>query len=57
MNSTPHLTPNRLRIWQQNLNKSRVAQEDLINSEAYKDYNLLILQEPYIDTYSNTKAS
>ena len=25
--------------------------------EAYKDYDLLILQEPYIDTYGNTKAT
>ena len=50
-------TPNRLRIWQQNLNKSRVVQEDLINSGVYKDYDVLILQEPYIDSYGNTKAT
>ena len=49
--------PNRLRIWQQNLNKSRVVQEDLINSGVYKDYDVLILQEPYIDSYGNTKAT
>ena len=57
MNNTLHPVPNRLRIWQQNLNKSRVAQEDLINSEVYKEYDLLILQEPYIDSYGNTKAT
>jgi ribonuclease HI len=50
-------TPNRLRLWQQNLNKSRVAQEDLINSGVYKDYDVLILQEPFIDSYGNTKAT
>ena len=57
MSRATGLTPNRLRIWQQNLNKSRVAQEDLINSGVYKDYDVLILQEPYIDSYGNTKAT
>ena len=45
-----------LRIWQQNLNKLRIAQEDLINSDIHKNYDVLILQEPYIDAYGNTKA-
>ena len=54
---TPVSTPDRLRIWQQNLNKSRVVQEDLINSEVYKQFDVLILQEPFIDSYSNTKAT
>ena len=57
MSSTPAPTPNRLRIWQQNLNKSRVTQEDLINLEVYKQYDVLVLQEPFIDSYGNTKAT
>ena len=57
MNSTPVPAPNRLHIWQQNLNKSRVMQEDLINSEVYKQYDVLILQEPFIDSYGNMKAT
>ena len=57
LNNTPHPVPNRLCIWQQNLNKSRVMQEELINSEVYKEYDLLILQEPYIDSYGNTKVT
>ena len=56
MNSAPVPTPDRLRVWRQNLNKSRVTQEDLINSEVYKQYDVLILQEPFIDSYGNTKA-
>ena len=56
MSSTPAPAPDRLHIWQQNLNKSRVAQEDLINSEVYKQFDVLILQEPFIDSYGNMKA-
>ena len=50
-------TPRRLRVYQQNLNKSDKAQYDLINSTAHKDWDLLLLQEPYIDTLGNTKAN
>ena len=57
MSSTIVPQPNRLRIWQQNINKSRVAQEDLINSDVYKHFDFLLLQEPYIDGYGNTKAT
>ena len=57
MSSTITSIPNHLRIWQQNINKSRVAQEDLINSDVYKNYNLMLLQEPFIDSYGNTKAT
>ena len=57
MSSAPAPAPDRLRIWQQNLNKSRVAQEDLINSEVYKQFDVLILQEPFIDSYSNIWAT
>ena len=38
-------------------NLSRVAQEDLINSGIHKDYDILALQEPYIDVFGNTKAT
>src|SRR5882724_7866592 len=50
-------TPNRLWIWKPNLNKSRVSQEDLYNSDIYKYFDLLVLQEQYIDCYGNTKAT
>ena len=49
-------SPKRLRIWQQNLNKSDKVQFDLINSSVHKDWDLL-LQEPYIDKFGNTKAT
>ena len=57
MNSTIVPAPNHLRIWQQNINKTRVVQEDRINSDMYRNYDLMLLQEPYIDSYGNTKAT
>jgi len=56
MNSGLQEMPIWIKIWQQNRNKSRVAQEDLINSQLHKSYDILMLQEPYIDGYGNTKA-
>src|SRR6266481_7165782 len=51
----PPLT--RLRIWQQNLNKSNKAHFDLINSPVHKDWDLLLLQELYIECFRNIKAT
>ena len=47
----------RLRIWQQNLNKSDKAQFYLINMPLHKEWDILLLQEPYIDSFGNTKAT
>ena len=44
-------------IWQQNLNKSDIVPQDLINSASPNTYNILILQEPYIDFLGNTCAN
>ena len=44
-------------IWQQKLNKSDIAQQDLINSTNINAYDILILQEPYIDFLGNTHAN
>ena len=44
-------------IWQQNLNKSDKAHYDLINTPLHKNWDILALQEPYIDTFGNTKAN
>src|SRR6266481_1878718 len=49
--------PMRLRICQQNLNKSDKAQYDLINSPIHREWDILLLQELYIDAYGNTKAT
>ena len=57
MSSTPQPALKRFNVWQQNLNKSQVAQEDLINCSIHKDYDILALQEPYIDAFGNMKAT
>ena len=49
--------PKRLRIWQQILNKSDKAQFNLINALLHKDWDVLLLQEAYINNLGNTKAT
>ena len=45
-----------LRIWQQNLNKSPIAQQDLLQSMA-DDYDFAMLQELYINFLGHTRAN
>ena len=49
--------PSLIRIWQQNLNKSLDAQLDLLHKASPDDYDILLLQEPYIDHLKNTRAT
>ena len=51
------LPPKRPRIWQQNLNKTDKAQFDLINVPLHKDWDIILLQELYIDNLGNMKAT
>ena len=46
-----------LNLWQQNLNKSDAVQQDLINSTDPNTYNIITLQEPYIDFLGDTHAN
>ncbi|PIL37604.1 hypothetical protein GSI_01298 [Ganoderma sinense ZZ0214-1] len=46
-----------LRIWQQNVNRSITAQYDLLHSADPRDYDILAIQEPYIDHLRLTRAS
>ena len=57
MSDTPTQASTHIRLWKQNLNKSRSTQEDLINSDLDKHYDIMLLQEPYINSYGNTKAT
>ncbi|KNZ74584.1 hypothetical protein J132_06538 [Termitomyces sp. J132] len=51
-------TYRQLRIWQQNLAKLRMAQLNLLNSNTlHKEWDLILIQEPYIDKLNNTRAS
>ena len=57
MSYTREPMPRRLENFQQNLNKSDKAQYDLINSPIHNSWDLILLQEPYIDALGNTKAN
>ena len=48
--------PNNLRIWQQNLNKSLDAQLHLINSVCPSEWDILLIQEPWIG-FNGTRSS
>src|SRR5882724_5433558 len=47
----------RQKLWQQNLNKSRLVQEDLINSDLCTDCDIILLQDLYMDSHDNTKVA
>jgi len=58
MTDTPaHTTLDKLRIWQQNLNKSHIAQLTLINSIPPGEWDILAIQEPSLNSLGNTKAN
>ena len=46
--------PTMVNIWRQNLNKLDIAQQDLTNSIDPNTYDIITLQEPYIDFLGNT---
>ena len=57
MTERPDEQPIRLRIRQQNMRTARDAHFDLFNSDIHNTADILLLQEPYFDTYGNTKVS
>ena len=60
MNPTENQHPHsleKLRIWQQNLNTSKISQLALLNSSPPSDWDVLALQEPTINQLGNTTAN
>lgn len=47
----------RLRIWQQNVNKSLDAQLDLLQALGAKNFEIAAIQEPHIDFLNLTRAN
>src|ERR1700736_2191977 len=43
-------SPDKLRIWQQNTHKSQTAQDYVLNAARPEDWDILAIQEPWIDT-------
>src|SRR4051812_34293339 len=56
MSNTTDIDRRQLSIWQQNCRKSLDNQLHLINSLNPTDYDLCLIQEPYIDHLNNTRA-
>ena len=57
MTERPNEQPIRLRIRQQNMRTAKDAHLDLFTSDIHKKADIMLLQEPYFDTYGNTKVS
>jgi hypothetical protein len=53
---TTSLNGKTLRIRQQNLNKSLIATEHILHSSAPDDFDIIAIQEPYIDFAGNARA-
>ena len=47
----------KISICQQNVNKSLIAQEDLLHRLKLKKYNVAAIQEPYLHHHHNSHAS
>ena len=57
MNLRPPSLPQKLRIWQQNVHKSKTAQDYVLNTANPENWDVIALQEPWIDKYGNSRGS
>ena len=53
----PPELPRKLRIWQQIVHRSKTAHSYIINTANPKDWDILALQEPWIDSFGNSQGS
>jgi hypothetical protein len=49
--------PNRLRILQQNSHKSKLAQQYILNTASPEDWDIIAIQEPWLDQFKNARGS
>ena len=47
----------RLRIWQQNVNKSLAGQHNVLNNTNPNQIDIIALQEPYVDESYNSRGT
>ena len=58
MSDTPDMRKtHKLRIWQQNINRSLEGQLDLLQSLQANKYNIVVIQEPHINFLGCTRAN
>jgi len=53
----PHGSETRFRIRQQNTNKSLIAQTDMLHRTDPKLFDIIAIQEPFLDHFHNTHAN
>ena len=56
MNKRVPKAPEQLRIWQQNAHKSQTAQDYIINTARPEEWDVLAIQEPWIDTLGKSRC-
>jgi Endonuclease-reverse transcriptase len=57
MNLCPSTLPHQLRIWQQNVHKSKTAQDYILNTTNPSDWDIIAIQEPWINRFGNSRGS
>ena len=57
MNIRSPALPSKLRIWQQNVHKSKTAQNYILNTANPNDWDVIALQEPWFDSYGNSRGT
>jgi ribonuclease HI len=57
MNRRTPKSPSQLRIWQQNTHKSKLAQLYILNSASPADWDVIAIQEPWLDLFKNARGS
>lgn len=49
--------PQSLRIWQQNTHKSKLAQQYILNTASPNEWDIIAIQEPWLDHFNNARGS
>src|ERR1700723_2332522 len=57
LNIHPPRLPQKLRIWQQNVHKSKTAHSYVINTASPNNWDVIALQGPWIDSFGNLHGS
>jgi hypothetical protein len=57
MNLRHPALPQKLRIWQQNVHKSKTAQSYVLNTANPKDWDIIALQELWFDSFGNSRGT
>ena len=57
MNLCAPVYPQNLRIWQQNAHKSKTAQSYILNTANPNNWDVIVLQEPWFDSYGNSSGT